>query len=334
MAILFSGPDLYQGSFVSDGKSKFIPLIIGCDSMEVRNETTLYAAGANTGVQYYWQKGMANGLGDIYKKTIATGALVPDQIAAGAGFYLVDTSDQTPGALQILTTIDNSTPPIVTAGAPVVASLRAGDVIRIINTTGALQFGGIEFTVGLILSPTTFQLAYGPTIVTTGAITGYLRKIPFNPIFYPRRRTISAIISVGITTVVQMTVTHDMLIGQKVNFVIPTVTSLAFGMAALNGVTATITDIDTTTNTITVDVDSSAMGTFRWPLTTDPSFTPPQVIPVGENTAIALTAGVNEFNDARFNQASYGMILMPGTLSPAGVQGDSIFWRAWKSGNL
>lgn len=333
MAILFSGPDLYQGSFVSTGNAQFIPLIIGCDSMEVYNQTTLFAVGANTGVQYYWQKGMTDGRGLVYTKTVATGALVPAQIAANSGFYLVDTADQTPGPQQILTTIDGSTPPIVTAGAGVVSSLKAGDVVRIMNTPGAAQFGGIEFTVGAILSPTTFSLAYAPTIVTTGAVTGYLRRIPFNPLFYPRRRIISSITNAA-QAVVTMTVTHNMLVGQKINFVIPTVTALAFGMTELNGVSATILAVNTTTNTITVDVDTSAMSAFAWPLTTDPSFTPPQVIPVGENTATALAYGVNEFNDARINQSSYGMILMPGTSSPAGSNGDVIYWRAWKSGNL
>jgi hypothetical protein len=333
MAIIFSGPDMYQGRFVSDETATFIPLPTDVDSIEVYNETLLYGAGAGTGAQFYWQRGMANGRGLIYTKTVATNALVPAQIAAGAGFYLTDTSVQVPGPLLATTGITAATPPVITAVAGTTSQFNTGDIIRVINTPGALQFGGIDFTVGTIIAGASIELPYGPTIAATGAVAGSVRRIPYDPIFYPRRRIITNITQAA-QAVVTLSVTHGYLVGQKILFVIPTVTALAYGMTELNGVEATIVAVNTVTNTITVDVDTTGMTAFAWPLTADPTFTPAQVIPVGENTATAIALGVNPFNDATFNTAQFGITLMAGANSPAGVITNVIYWRAYKSGNL
>ena len=87
------------------------------------------------------------------------------------------------------------------------------------------------------------------------------------------------------------------------------------------------------TNTIDVNIDSSTFTTFTFPVDNAPEFSPAQVVPVGINTAQAITSGVNVINDATVNIAQIGMLLAAGTLSPAGVNGNVITWVAGKSFN-
>lgn len=332
MAIIGAVPNgTDQGRFVSNGSAKVLQLRSDVDWMYVYNETVSYAAGAGTGAVFYWQRGMTNGRGVIYTKTAVTNALAIGQIAANAGFFLVDSSDQTPGPSLSLTGITNGATPVVNTSNT--ASLSAGDVVRIYSTVGALQLGGLDFTVDTIVPSTSFELAYMAQIVNANPGAGTFRRIPFNPLFYPRRRFISAITQAS-QAVVTLTVTHGYTVGQKIRFIIPTVTSARYGMTELDGVEATIVAINTTTNTITVDVDTTGFTAFAFPLTADPGFTPAQVVPIGQNTAESLSAGVDILADATVNQGYIGMILPAGTGSPGGVSEDVIYWVAGVSSSV
>jgi hypothetical protein len=78
-------------------------------------------------------------------------------------------------------------------------------------------------------------------------------------------------------------------------------------------------------------VDTTGFTAFAFPLTTAPGFTPAQVVPIGENTATALLLGADILGDATRNTAFFGIQLRAGTASPAGVDGDVIYWVAGKS---
>ena len=337
MSVLFSGS--FSGTFVADGLDKFIALPSGVDFMKVENETVSYAAGAGTGAEFFWRRGMADGRGTIYTKTAVTGALAVSQIAAGAGFYLINTTINVPGASRVVTSINGANPPVVTA-ANTTGLVDGSTIVRIFNVAGGLQLGGIDFTVGVVNAGADFELKYMAPIVAAAG-PGTYRIIPFNPYFYPSTRYITKIISNPLDateTIVTLSVTHSYTVGQVVRLKIPRVTALAFGMTELNDVQATIVaigdpDADATTNTITIDVDSSGFTAFAWPLTADPLFTPAQVIPMGENTAKALSLGANILGDATENQAQFGMLLKAGTLSPAGAVDNVISWQAFKSFN-
>jgi len=340
MSVAFTGT--FQGSFISNGVARFIPLPTDVDYMYVKNRTVSYAAGAGTGAEFFWQRGMTDGRGTIYTKTAATNALTVGQIVANTGFYLTDQSLQVSGPVLTLTAIATGASPVVSTTTT--ASLNNGDVVRIFNTTGAQQLGGLDFTIGSIVAGTSFTLAFMRSIVAgTG---GTFRKIPSNPIFYPRRRFITKI-SNATQALVTLSVTHGYVIGQKIRFIIPVATAIAYGMTELNGVDATIiaigvADVDGVTNTITVDIDTSGFTAFAFPLTVDVGFTPAQVIPVGENTAYALNPVFmtppivvqDILSDATVNTAQFGMLLMAGTGSPAGVNLDVIDWIAGKSWNI
>jgi hypothetical protein len=316
---------IQQGRFTSDGTSHTLSIRSDVDWMKVLNLTV--AATTQTtavGVEYYWQRGFAQDRGIEYKKSNAANAANLTEYIASGGFTLVDSSINPPGALTAVTSINTATPPEVTVSST--AGLVDGDVVRMINITSGQQLGGVDFTID-VTGGTTFQLEYMTAIAA--ATTGFYRKINFNPIFYPRHRFISEI-SVASQAVVTMTVTHGYQIGQEVRFVVPA----AYGMVEMDGLQGAIVAIDTTANTITVDIDSSTFTAFTFPLSAAAPFSPALVVPIGENTAVALDEGVDILTDATLNTAFIGMRLAAGANSPAGVDNDVIYWVAGKSFNV
>lgn len=315
---------IQQGKFTSTGTAKTLQIRSDVDWMQVWNLTEATTATASHGVSYYWQRGLAANNGFA---TVRNGAATADLVTTAAtlgvdGFTLVDSSSNPVGASRALTSISNATPPRATVAST--TGLATGDVVRIINTTGGQQLGGLDFTI-TVVGGTTFDLAYMSPIVVAGG-PGTYRVIKFNPLYYPRRRYISSITQAS-SAVVKMTVTHGYTVGQVVRFVVPA----AYGMTEMNGLTGTITAVDTVNNTITVNIDSSAFTAFAFPLTAAVPFTPAEVIPVGEDTAEALSASTDILADATVNTGYIGMVLGAGITSPAGSNGDEIYWVAGKS---
>lgn len=338
MSVVFSGT--FSGRFTSTGSNQFIPLPSGVDWMTVTNETVSYAAGGGSGAKFTWQYGDATGRGTLYTKEATIGALVPSQIAASSGFYFVNQSQASIGALNNgstqITAISNATPPRVTCGST--AGMPTGTIVRLYNITNANQLNGYDFTITNV-SGTTFDLANAPTLALAGT-TGSFRVIANSIYFYPAEREIMKVEKSSAGTVpagstrITFGVTHGYLIGQKVTLVVPS----AFGMVELNGQTVTITNIgqadaNAVTNTIDVDVDSSGYTAFAFPVNNSADFTPAQAIPVGMNTATALNQGKDILTDATLNTAQFGMLLVAGASSPAGVANDVITWIAGKSFN-
>lgn len=342
MSVVFSG--LNSGSFISTGNTQILQLRSGVDELWVYNYTqaaTQQATGR--GVQFYWQRGMAAGTGIEYKKTNSTDALNMVTLSSG-GFTLVDNTVNVPSSLVAVSAVSNANPPVVSTADT--SNLVNGDIVRLYSITGGSQLNSIDFTIGSVVANTSFTLAFMRQVAA--ATTGFYAKIPYNPYFYPYTRTISKIARAssltgaysasGTYAIVTMTVTHAWTVGQKIRFNIPTVNATAFGMPNLNNVEATIVfinqaDADGVTNTITVDVDISSLGTFAWPTTGLGAFTPAQVVPVGENTAQAISSNVNQLGDSMINQGYIGIALAGGAQSPAGSSGDVIYWVAGKSFN-
>lgn len=334
MSVVFTGTN--QGRFTSTGVPVTINLRSDLDWMNVYNYTQMIDAGvgANQAVQCYWQRGMPQGGGIKYIRVTGESQINTAEITAGTGFYLVDSSVNVPGALQTLTAISaDAIPRVATAATAVV---NTGDIVRIYNTVDAEQLAPLDFTVGSISAGVYFQLAYMAQIAA--GTTGTWRRIPFDPLYYPRSRYITKITQAA-QAVVTLSVTHGYTIGQEVRFVIPFVRSAdgadpaVYGMTELDGLQGSIVDINKTNNTITVDIDTTGFTAFAFPLTADAGFTPAQVIPIGENTATALNAipSANILDDATYNTGYLGIQLKAGAGSPAGVNNDVIYWVAGKS---
>ena len=316
------GTIIQQGSFTSAGESVELQIRSDVDWMRVYNYTIADADQTTAvGVEYYWQRGMPADGGLEYKKSNAANAANLTDAMASGGFTLLDTSGSPLDTLNAtITAVSGATPPVVTNSGT--NGLVAGDVVRLTNVAGAQQLGGFDFTVGNdTLSGTTFSLDYMATIVA--GTTGSWRKINFQPQFYPRHRTISAITAAS-SAVVTLTVTHGYTVGQKVRLIVPQ----AYGMVEANNLLGTITAVSTANNTITLDIDSSAFTAFSFPLTAAAPFTPALVVPVGE---AASGSYANLLDDATDNVSFLGMKLAAGTDSPAGSTNDVIYWVAGKS---
>ena len=307
---------ILQGSFTSDGTAKRLNLRSDVDWMEVINYTqSATTQTTGRGVAFRWQRGMAADTGVMHTKLDSVNTIGVETLASG-GFTLLDTTSQVPGAAITGTTITKASPPVCTAAGH---GLSNGDVARIINSDNMAQINGLEFTLASVAT-NTFTLAYMNTNTAnfTASTSFTVRKIPNDPIFAPRNRQITAV-TVGTTTEIQMSVTHGLQVDEVVRLSVPSV----WGMTQLDGLTGKITAINTTTNTITVDIDSSAFTAFAWPAASAAPLTFAQVIPVGDSG--------NVLTGATDNVSLIGIELAAGADSPAGSSSDVIYWRAGKS---
>lgn len=317
-----------QGSFTSDGTSKLLQLRQGVDWMFVRNRSIATSAQTTAvGCEYWWQVGYPDNAKTSYFKSNAANAANLIQYLTTGGFTYVDSTLNLVGPLNAtITAVSNAAIPVVSNSGT--NGLAAGDVVRIIDVTGAQQLGGIDFTVGYnTLTTGTFSLDYAPQIVA--GTTGSWRKVNFNSMFYPRARVITKITQ-ATQAVVTFSVTHGYQVGQKITFSIPS----GYGMTELNGLTGTVVAVDTTTttgNSVTVDINTSAFTAFAWPLTAAGPFGRALAAPAGENTAVALQNGLSSLDDAYVNTGYIGMLLAGGANNPGGANGNVIDWIAGTS---
>jgi len=325
---------IQQGEFTSNQQDKIIVLRSDVDWMTVVNWTQSVGANADYGCHYYWQRGMADGLGLVYHHPAADQTLGVQACAAGAGFTLIDTTDQAAGAPRILNGAF-----VTNAAAPVISSadttgLADDSIVRLSGTTAALSVSGWDFEIDTIIPGVSFEMAIAMANAPgAAAIAGYYRVIPYDPIFYPRWRYIINITQAA-AAVVTVSVQHRLTVGQKVRINLP---DAKFGMTQINKLEATITAV--TANTFTTNIDSTGFTAFRFALPAEVPFSMPTVVPIGIDTAAALTGAVDILADATINTGYIGMRLHVGTvanpnegsLSPAGHTGDVIKWRAGKS---
>ena len=322
---------ILQGSFTqpTTAVAQTIQLRSDVDWMYVYNYTQFGADGGGQGVQYYWQRGMEQGTGLEWIST-ATPALTPATLTAPNGFYLVDSSMNQPAVLNNgstgITAISDATPPVVTVGST--AGMSRGTVVRLYNVTNAQQVGGMDFTVGLnTFTGTTFDLSYAPTLGATIGAAGQFRVIPFPPLFYPYNRTITKI-TTGATTTVTFSVTHGYTVGQELRFIVPQ----GWGTVELNELQGTVLSVNTATNSVTVNIDSSGFTAFTFLTNLLYPISFAQAVPIGQDTAYSLTQpNVNILADATINTGYIGMLLPAGANSPGGAGNDVVYWRAGKS---
>lgn len=311
---------IQQGKFTADGSVKILQIRSDMDWMRVYNWTQAATQqSTGRGVEFFWQRGMAADTGIEYKKTNSTDALNMVTLSSG-GFSTIDTSvGQTVNALNTtVSAVSTASTPVVSASST--SGLSDGDVVRMISVSGAAQLGGIDFTIGSVVGSTSFTLAYMAQLGGAGT-TGNFRKVNYDPIFYPRYRYITKLTQAS-SAVVTLSVTHGYTVGQVVKFIVPD----AYGMVEMNNLTGSITAINTGTNTITVNIDSTAFTAFAFPATAAAPFSPAIIVPVGEDVTLP-----NLNDDGTYNTSYIGMKLAAGVQSPAGSASDVIYWTAGKS---
>lgn len=316
---------IQQGRFTADGNAKTLEIRSDVDWMKVINYTVADDDTQTTavGVEYYWQRGMAADTGIEYKKSNAANAAQLTTALASGGFTLVDSSANPVGNAVAYSGATNVTQPVVSTAST--AGLVAGDIVRLSGDTGMENIMGIDFQITTVVANTSFTianaLANAPGAAGTG---GNYRKIKFNPLYYPRYRFLANVTAAS-SAVVTTTVDHGYTVGQEIRFKIPA----EYGMVELDGLSGAITAV--TASTFTVNIDTSAFTAFTFPLAASFPFDFAQCIPLGEDTAEALSAAVNILGDATVNTGYLGMVLAAGADSPAGSSSDVIYWVAGKS---
>ena len=317
---------IITGQFVGSATAQFINLPSGYQHFKMFNLTDMGTAATTSVMTAEGTSYMPAASAYYSVGSGASSIATPMFTATGGLTFILDSAGQPISAQLTGQTLSSAAPGVV--GSTNTGALQNGDIVRIYNATNSQQISGMDFTVGAVSANTSFTLAYLATNQTNlgTATTLNYRILPFDARYYPRRRFITRVASVaGGKSLLTLSVTHGYTVGQAIRIYVPEnfgtganpfVTGpIGSGINTIGkGITATITAIGTAdtnsfTNTITVNVDSSAF-TWLWP--TSATFAAgsqvPFVEPVGMaaiNT-VALPVG-NLLDDATRNTSFNGV---------------------------
>jgi hypothetical protein len=338
-------------TFTSTGVGVKINMPSSADYVRVVNMTQLPLTPATPVVVISEWFGPRFGLGQSaandgirWKKSANTSVLNVDTFAtatASNGFTYYTTSPNVePQAPNAITGITNANPAVVTQ----TNTYSEGDFLRIYNTTGMLQLGGI---VAQISSVTTsgYTLLGVPATASNGfaaaATAGNTRRVSKNAAVDPEYLYITNI-SQATNAVISTSVdpSNYYVVGNKIHLSVPS----SFGMTQMNNVTATILAINAVSATanigaynITVDTNSSAFSAFVWPAssTSPTSALFATLSPAGSSTQfnpLTLVQTGYEFQKTPFHTGQFVpyLFLSGGAQSPAGANLDQINWMAYK----
>ena len=288
---------IMTGTFVSAGTALNVAIPFGPQEVELYDVSDVGSAASTTPIMLAkWSSLMPNGSAVYVPKTNGAATLGTWTSTSTNGISAISWP-LTVGAPTAITAITNANPAIASS-----ATLPAiGNIVRIYGTTGMLQIAGMDFSV-TALGSGTFTLGYlNASGFSTAASAGNYVLLSSDYMFYPRNRYITNITQAS-SAVITMSVTHGFTVGQDVRINVPS----AFGMTQISGQIGTITAINTTNNTITVNINSTGYTAFAFPTsaTAAGGVTFPQVIPVGE---AATSPYQNLLDDATHNTAYYGL---------------------------
>lgn len=287
----------------------FIPIRMGISRFYLKNltmsgQTALGIAGALTSnriVEAYFNPSyMSAGTGIIKENGTVSSVLAPLNNGAMTinGITIINAANQVNGANIAISSFTPGTTTAWTTGAA--HGFVVGDNVRVGSLTSAPQFGGVVMTVTAVGSTTTFTTLLNSSNAVTSVGTVYRvgnAYIPYRSLYYPQERAIASITLANpmvVTTLVQ----QNYQVGDVVRFQIPT--ALTGGSqsqlnSTSNGLPVEFTVIAVNnavgTQTVTLNVDSTAFTAFAWPAASSYPFSFPEMIPQGEgniNTAQAF----------------------------------------------
>jgi hypothetical protein len=336
-----------QGTFTqgATAASQKIILPSSADYFKVYNITQLGASNNGTGVIFEWfgpNYGAAATPADGALQWKIDGSNVTNvkSITSGGFTYVTTTPFVEAQASSAITAITNANPAVVTQSN----SYSNGDIIRIYNTTGMLQAGGMDFQISSV-SGSGYTLLGLPATASNGfaaaATAGNTRRISKNAAVDPEFLYVTNI-SQASSAVVSTSVdpSNYYVVGMKVRFSVPS----TFGMTQMDGLTGTITAVNgvAASNNIgaynfTVDINSSGFSAFAFPASTSSPTSRlfATVAPAGAKTSFdpntQVQTGYN-FVTQPFHTGQFTpyMFLRSGANSPAGQASDVILWQAYK----
>lgn len=286
-----------------------ISLPSGYTTIKIINETD-YLAHAASIIEAIGESSNPANTARISTGSGANPNVLTDTILLTGGFTFISDSSTLPiGALITnITAITNAAQAVISTATPP----SQGQTVRLYSTTGDLQLSGMDYTVGTVVPATSFVLADLATAPGSVATAGSFRVINADSRFYPRSRFITGI-SQATQAVIALSVTHKFIVGEQVRIILPK----EYGMIEMNNQLVTIVAIGTAlngvTNTITVNIDSSAFTTFAYPTSAIAAqgVNFPQVLPVGE---AATQPYANLLDDATTNVSFNGVLIDPAIL--------------------
>tara|TARA_R110002126_G_scaffold51939_1_gene141832 strand:+ start:5422 stop:6414 length:993 start_codon:yes stop_codon:yes gene_type:complete len=270
-----------SGSFTSAAALAFHDVVLphgAPDKFVLRNRTAWGDDAAETSVESYRQKGMAEEAFQSMDQAVTTGIL-STEAGTTNGFRFFDTANPPTFAALAQTNISLANPGVVTMADT--GSIQVGSVVRLDNTTAQLQTSGYEIEVTAVTTNTNITLNLDTQNFAAVGTAGNVRLIVPGRMF-PRNRYIVPLAgAVGITqaanAVVSMSVAHDFSVGEKVTLRVPS----AYGMLEANNKSAIVTAVGT--YTVTLDLDSSGFSAFLPPTSAvyAAGVSPAMVIPAG-----------------------------------------------------
>lgn len=319
---------ILSGTFTSNGTSQSITVPSDIIKMELYNETYFGSTAATTNMETaFWIKDLADGSAYVGNKTNGAATIAITSMITSGGFTLVNPTTTSATGASIVTTATTAANPAVVSTGTTTNLVAGSSVVRIINNTNMQQISGMDFTVGTVSAGVSFQLKFlDASGFAAAGTTGAYRIVNLQGPYYPKRRFITKITQAS-SAVITMSVTHGFTVGQLVRIYVPA----AFGMVEMNGQLGQITAIDTTNNTITVNINSTNFTAFAFPTsaTAAAGVTFAQVVPVGEAASGSGPGSVSTFlDDATVNQGNVTMNLGSSVL---GANNDVIRWIAYRA---
>ncbi len=285
-----------EGYFTSTGVAKFISLPFLPDTFEIWNLTEW---GTNTNHLVKSAIGFQNSAAGTAYTTISNGTANNNVTITSGGFTFIQAGTYQYGPTIALATtfVTQANPAVVTTASA--HGLATGDAVLLYGTTSMLQISGQVYTV-TVLSTTTFSIPVNSSGFASAATAGFMKKVLYPDLYVPYGVNITAV-STGTTTTITTAVNHGFVVGQEVFFVLPQVSSTAWGMNQLDTFAfntanvvpqqAYVTSVPAA-NQIVVNVNSTGFTAFAFPTSAQAALgiTFPQVLGIGDQNSGATNA--------------------------------------------
>jgi hypothetical protein len=277
------------GYFTSDSTlQKQIILSTQPDLFWLRNRTAWGDDAAETSVESWWRRGMAQGAAQTVDQTVTSGIMATEAVTSG-GFTFINTTTPPTFAPIAATAITGSAGTfIVTVSSS--ATFAVGDYVRLYGTTGELQIAGYTFQITAIPDGTHITLGYmassGITFAadaTAGSVVKYYPNL-----FYPRWSYIANITQAA-QAVVFFTAKNDFTPGEIISLRVPSL----FGMDEMNNREVRVLSVNNsaTVSSVTLDIDSSGFTAFTFPTSAQAAAGVSPAVAVPSSSGVVPLAG-------------------------------------------
>lgn len=322
------------GSFTSDSTlAKQVAVNDRPDLIWVRNRTAWGDDAAETSVESWWRRGMADASAQTTDQAVTSGILSSEAVTSG-GFTFIDTANPPSFAALTATAITGIAGTFVVSMANT-GNISVGDYVRLYATTGELQIAGYSFQVTAVTANVSITLGYmassGITFAADATAAQVKKYIPNR--MYPRYAYI-ANITRATQGVVYFTAKNDFTPGEILSFRV----SSDFGMQEINNQQARVLSVtnSSTVSSVTLDLDTSGYTAFSFPTSAtaaagvSPAVAVPSssgVVPLnGSASQPQIPEGTNLL-DAFDNRNKYLIDMGSNVITSSSAIYD---WAAWK----